>query len=88
MTLNIATFDAEDKIGHLLSHAKSGEMVTITRAGIPIAKLSILESEIESANEASIDREAARRVLFERLRNQPSLNLPRFARDEIYSDDF
>ena len=88
MTLNIATFDAEEKIGDLLSHAKSGEMVTITRAGIPIAKLSLLESEIDSANEATIDREAAKRVLFERLRNQPSLNLPRFTRDEIYSDDF
>jgi antitoxin (DNA-binding transcriptional repressor) of toxin-antitoxin stability system len=88
MTLSETTFDAEEKIADLLNHAKSGETVVITRAGIPVAKLSLLESEIESALEAVIDREAVKEALFKRLRSQPNLNLPRFTRDEIYSDDF
>jgi prevent-host-death family protein len=80
MATQIAAFDAKQKLSELLNRANGGETFVITRHGVPFAKLVPIEEPV--------DREEAKRKLFERLRSQPSLNLPKVTRDEIYDDEF
>jgi prevent-host-death family protein len=76
MKNQIAIFDAKQKLSELVVRANDGETFVITRHGAPMAKLVPVEPQV--------DREEAKRRLFERLRSQPSLNLPKVTRDEIY----
>ena len=76
MKSQIAIFDAKQKLSELVVRANDGETFVITRHSAPMAKLVPLEPQV--------DREEAKRRLFKRLRSQPSLNLPKVTRDEIY----
>ena len=76
MKSQIAIFDAKQKLSELVVRANDGETFVITRHCAPMAKLVPLEPQV--------DREEAKRRLFKRLRSQPSLNLPKVTRDEIY----
>jgi prevent-host-death family protein len=81
MTTQVAAFDAKQKFSELLARANEGETIVITRHGVPMAKLSPIEEPR--------DFEEAKRKLFERVKNQPTLNLPRVTRDQIYDrEDF
>jgi prevent-host-death family protein len=78
MTIQVAAFDAKQKLSELLNRAHSGETIIITRHGMPYAKLVPLE--------AAKDHEAAKRRLFDRLDRQTARNKILPSRDEIYEE--
>lgn len=78
MTTHVAAFDAKQKLSELLNRAHGGEEFVITRHGVPMARLLPLEEQV--------NREEAKRRLFERLRSQPNLGLAKVSRDEIYDN--
>jgi prevent-host-death family protein len=78
MTVQVAAFDAKQKLSELLNRAHGGETIISTRHGMPYAKLVPLEE--------AKDYEAAKRRLFERLDRQTARNKILPTRDEIYEE--
>ena len=81
MTGAVSAADANREFSALLRRVREGHAVVITSHGKPVAKLVPI---------ASTDRiqDAARRLLFVRLRRQTSRNIPRtWTRDDLYERD-
>jgi prevent-host-death family protein len=76
MDNQVAIFDAKQKLSELVLRANDGETFVITRHGAPMARLVPLEQQV--------NRDEAKRRLFERLGSQSNLNLPKVTRDQIY----
>lgn len=72
--------EATRQISELLERVRHGESFLVKahgKAAVEIRPSSVLIDE---------ERAAARKALFERLDRQPTLNLPRWTRDELYDD--
>ena len=76
MPLQVPAFDAKQKLSELLNRAQKGEEFTITRHGVPVARLVPVEKVT--------DYEAKKKKLLASLADQPVLNLRKIGRDEIY----
>lgn len=79
----VSATEANRSFAKLLGDVKKGETVVITSHGTPVAQLAPPGAVID---DLEARRAEARRILFERLRNQPALNLGRVSRDELYDD--
>jgi prevent-host-death family protein len=63
----------------ILREVRAGETVLVTSHGEPVATIA-------PANATRAARAEAKRRLMEDLRAQPTLDLPRIARDELYDE--
>jgi prevent-host-death family protein len=79
-TKKVTATDANRRFSELLGDIQRGETFVVTSHGEPVATLA------PATDRSRADRLAARQRLFARLRRQPSLNLPRWTRDELYDD--
>ncbi|HLY55305.1 MAG TPA: type II toxin-antitoxin system prevent-host-death family antitoxin [Stellaceae bacterium] len=77
----ISAAEANRRFSNVLRGVRSGRSYVVTSHGTPVAR--IVPVTDESLNAA---REAAKRVLLERLAAQPALGLPRWSRDELYDE--
>lgn len=76
----VSAADANRHFSKLLREVQGGETVLVTSRGKTVAR-------IEPADSRVADQEAARKVLLERLRSQPALNIPiTWTRDDLYDD--
>ena len=85
----VSAADANRYFSALLRDVRTGESISITSRGEPVARLVPL-SEGERA--VIKEREAAKQLAWERhlagLRSQPAMNIPiTWTRDELYDDD-
>jgi prevent-host-death family protein len=76
----VTAADANRQFSKLLRDVEEGQEVTITSHGRPVARI------VPASDKTREQRQAAKKLLLERLRSQPALNLPRVTRDEIYDD--
>jgi prevent-host-death family protein len=75
----VSAADANRRFSELLRTVKSGKSVVVTSHGKPVAKIVPI-SDDERATEA------ARSVLFSRLRTERAVKVGRWTRDELYDD--
>ncbi len=80
----ITAAEANRNFSKLLRQAESGETVLVTSHGRPIARIAPAFDQNDAIVAAR--RCESREVLFKRLRAQPSLNVGKMTRDEIYDD--
>ncbi len=80
MEKTVSAADANRRFSELLRDAKQGRSVVVTSHGKPVAKIVPID-----ASEG--DAEAAREVLFARLRKQRPVNAGQWTRDELYDDE-
>jgi prevent-host-death family protein len=78
----VTAAEANRNFSKLLADVKSGMSLEITSHGVPVAQIIPINAEDEQLRRQRMDK--AREALFERLRNQPALNLGKMTRDEIY----
>jgi prevent-host-death family protein len=83
----VTAADANRHFSKLLQEARSGISIEITSHGTPIARLVPANDRDAALADRRIMMEERRRVLFERLRNQPAMNAGKMTRDEIYERD-
>lgn len=77
----VSAREANQQFSKLLEAAVLGEEVTITRRGVPVAKLV----PIGEARTEAVDAEARRRAAIEWLRSGPLPGkAPSWTRDELY----
>ncbi len=79
MDKSISAAEANRKFSSVLREVRQGGTYVITSHGKPVAKLVPVEPEKQP-------REAARKALFDRLRNQPTLDVGPWTRDELYDE--
>ncbi len=80
MGKSVSAADANRDFSKLLRDVRKGGSFIITNHGKPVAKIIPFVAE---------DRvvDAARAILFARLRAQPAINIGRWTRDELYERD-
>lgn len=80
----VSAREANQQFSKLLEAAVEGEEVTITRRGVPVAKLV----PVGKAAAGAMDAEAKRRAAIEWLRSGPVPGeAPSWTRDELYDRD-
>jgi prevent-host-death family protein len=79
MEETVSAAEANREFSKLLRGVREGNSYVVTSHGRPVAKLVPVDQE-------AIAREQARERLFERLRNQPVLDIGPWTRDELYDD--
>jgi prevent-host-death family protein len=80
----VSAREANQQFSKLLEAAVEGEEVTITRRGVPVAKLV----PFADAASAAMDAESKRRAAIEWLRSGPLPGkAPSWTRDELYERD-
>lgn len=78
----VSAAEANRHFSKILREVRAGETVVVTSHGEPVATIA-------PAHRDTVEREAAKQRLLERLRSQPTLNIPiTWTRDDIYDDDF
>ena len=77
----ISAAEANRRFSAVLRGVKSGRTYVVTSHGAPVARIVPVTEE-----RLSQTREAAKRVLLDRLAAQPVLGLPRWSRDELYDE--
>lgn len=76
----VSAADANRKFSQLLRGVREdGTTYVVTAHGKPVAKIVPYDGSVEER-----DREAARKMLLERLRKQPVFNVEPWTRDELY----
>ena len=75
----VSAADANRRFSELLRTVKKGRSVIVTSHGKPVAKITPLVEDERAA-------EAARSVLFARLRAERAVKAGRWTRDELYDD--
>ena len=75
----VTAAEANRRFSKILREVRAGETVLVTSHGEPVATIA-------PANTAGAARDEAKRRLMEDLRAQPTLDLPRIARDELYDE--
>ena len=73
----VTAAEANRRFSKILREVRAGETVLVTSHGEPVATIA-------PGNATSAARAKAKRRLMEDLCAQPSLDLPRIARDELY----
>lgn len=81
MTETVTAAEANRSFSRLLRGVREGSSYIVTSHGRPVAKLVPADQDDEIAQRI---RQAARRLLFERLEQQPAQNLGPWRRDEAY----
>jgi prevent-host-death family protein len=81
MDETITAAEANRAFSRLLRGVQQGQSYLVTSHGRPVARI-VPPDEDDSVTLRF--RKAARRALFERLENQPALNLGTWSRDEAY----
>jgi prevent-host-death family protein len=76
MNKTVTAAEANRDFSKLLRSVREGESFIVTSHGTPVAKLVPFEDDLAR-------REEAKQRLLERLRNQPTLNLPRATREDM-----
>jgi prevent-host-death family protein len=76
----ISAADANRKFSELLRGVKEGHSYLVTSHGRPVARIA-------PANSHSQQREAAKAALLKRLRKQPTIDIGRWTREELYERD-
>ncbi len=80
----VSAREANQQFSKLLEAAVEGEEVTITRRGVPVAKLV----PVANAAASAMDAEAKRRAAIAWLRSGPLQGeAPSWTRDELYERD-
>ncbi len=79
MNAEVPAADANRRFSELLRRARDGHTTVITSHGKPVARLVPMKNEDERIA-------AARRALFERLRQTPAVDIPSWTRDELYDE--
>ena len=79
MDKNIAAAEANRKFSSVLREVRQDSTYVITSHGKPVAKLVPVEPEKQR-------REAARKALLDHLRQQPTINVGPWTRDELYDE--
>ncbi|MBT9331408.1 type II toxin-antitoxin system Phd/YefM family antitoxin [Paracidobacterium acidisoli] len=75
----VSAADANRSFSRLLQEVRQGHSYVVTSHGKPIARISPVEEER--------GREKARELLLARLRSEPSVEVGKWTRDELYEDD-
>jgi prevent-host-death family protein len=75
----VTAAEANRQFSKILREVRGGETVLVTSHGEPVATIA-------PATASSAARVEAKRRLLEDLRAQPTLDLPRIARDELYDE--
>ena len=73
----VSAADANREFSRLLQDVKKGHSFLVTSHGKPVAKIA-------PAGERSRVAEKARSLLLARLRSQPTANMGRWTREELY----
>ncbi|MDQ0469780.1 type II toxin-antitoxin system Phd/YefM family antitoxin [Labrys wisconsinensis] len=76
----VSAAEANRQFSKLLRDVQAGEEVVVTSRGRAVARIVPAERKSEA------ELAAARKALFDRLRSQSALNLPKITRDELYDD--
>ena len=76
---NISAADANRRFSELLRGVREGKVFVVTSHGKPVAKLVPISSRDRTAA-------GARRALFARLRREPTTDIGRWTRDDLYED--
>ena len=80
MSKAISAADANRDFSRLLREVRDGKSIVITNHGKPVAKIVPFVAEDRV-------RDAAKKTLLARLRSQPSIDIGRWTRDELYERD-
>lgn len=80
MVKTVSAAQANREFSKLMRIVETGEEVVVTSRGRPKMKLV----RIEEVDDTAARRQRAFDELTERLRSQPTLNLPRLTRDDFY----
>jgi len=75
----ISAADANRHFSRVLREVSQGEQITVVSRGRPVATIAPVPGP-------AAERRSARRLLLERLRNQPVAGARRWTRDELYDD--
>jgi prevent-host-death family protein len=75
----ISAADANRHFSRVLREVSRGEQITVVSRGRPVATIA-------PVREIAAERRSARRMLLERLRNQPVTGARCWTRDELYDD--
>ena len=75
----VTAAEANRQFSKILREVRAGETVLVTSHGEPVATIA-------PANATRAARAEAKRRLMEDLRAQPTLDLPRIARDELHDE--
>ncbi len=75
----ISAADANRHFSRLLREVSQGEHVTVVSRGRPVATIAPVHAR-------GRERQAAKRMLLERLRRQPAVGARNWTRDELYEN--
>jgi len=75
----VTAAEANRQFSKILRQVRGGETVLVTSHGEPVATIA-------PAGAPDAAQRLAKQRLIKHLRAQPTLNLPRIARDELYDD--
>ena len=75
----VTAAEANRQFSKILREVRGGETVLVTSHGEPVAKIA-------PARAPDAARAEAKRQLIKHLRAQPTLNLPRVSRNELYDE--
>jgi prevent-host-death family protein len=82
----VSAAEANSNFSSVMQDVAQGETVVVTQDGRPVARIEPVTDA--DAKFDALQREEARKRLWERLMSQPVLNLPKISRDELYEDEF
>jgi len=77
--LPVSAADANRRFSELLRQVREGRSFIVTSHGKPVARLSPIDSRESTST-------GARRVLLDRLRRAPVVDIGPWSRDELYQD--
>jgi prevent-host-death family protein len=76
----VTAADANRQFSQLLREVRRGRSYVVTSHGRPVARIHPVEGEAPAAT-------GARRLLLDRLRQQPAVDAGRWSRDSLYEDE-
>lgn len=79
MERHISASDANRNFSRLLREVRDGHSYVITNHGVPVAKVTPLDRDLQS-------RRNQRDAYMAELRARPVQNLPRWSREQLYDD--
>lgn len=75
----VSAADANRRFSEILRKVRKGKTVVVTSHGKAVARIVPMAEDDRTVR-------GARSALFERLRNQPVVDIGRWSRDELYGD--
>lgn len=78
----VSAAEANRSFSRLLRGVQQGRTYIVTNHGTPVARIAPVEEDYDEAV-----RERVRKAHFERLRQQPAVDIGPWTRDELYEDE-